>query len=57
MARSTRLVTQIKNIYSLDGRERSFLPVNTLFTLRATGLKIWLPAEFLFDIFYTASKM
>jgi len=46
MARSTRLVILIKNIYTLWGRKRFLLPVTYLpsnlvypFTLRVTGIK------------------
>jgi len=46
MARSTRLVIPIKNIYTLWGRERFLLPVTYFptnlvypFTLRVTGIK------------------
>jgi len=47
MARSTRLVILIKNIYTLWGRKRFLLPVTYFptnlvypFTLRVTGIKI-----------------
>jgi len=47
MARSTRLVVLIKNIYTLWGRKRFLLPVTYFptnivypFTLRVTGIKI-----------------
>jgi len=47
MARSTRLVILIKNIYTLCGRKRFLLPVKYFptnleypFTLRVTGIKI-----------------
>jgi len=47
MARSTRLVILIKNIYTLWGRNRFLLPVTYFptnlvypFTLRVTGIKI-----------------
>jgi len=46
MARSTRLVILMKNIYTLWGRKRFFLPVTYFqtnlvypFTLRVTGIK------------------
>jgi len=46
MARSTRLVVLIKNIYTLWGRKRFLLPVTYFptnlvspFTLRVTGIK------------------
>jgi len=48
MARSTRLVILIKNIYALWGRKRFRLPVTYFptnlvypFTLRVTGIKIF----------------
>jgi len=47
MARSTRLVTLIKNKYTLRGRKRFLLPVTYFpmnlvypFTLRVTGIKM-----------------
>jgi len=64
MARSTRLVILIKNIYTLWGRKRFLLPVAYFptnlvypFTLRVTGINMFLFKFFqlgktLLDIFY-----